>query len=54
MRDDGRGIVGALPTGTAGIDGMRERAMLIGAQLNIRSGPGAGTEVQLDVPIEGG
>ena len=54
VRDDGRGIVGALPTGTAGIDGMRERAMLIGAQLNIRSGPGAGTEVQLDVPIEGG
>jgi len=54
VRDDGTGIIGALPTGTAGIDGMRERAMLIGAQLNIRSGPGAGTEVQLDVPIEGG
>jgi signal transduction histidine kinase len=33
--------------------GMRERATLIGAQLDIRSVPeGTGCEVQLDVPVE--
>jgi signal transduction histidine kinase len=33
------------------VGGMRERALLIGAQLKIRSHHGAGTEVQLDVPL---
>jgi two-component system, NarL family, sensor histidine kinase UhpB len=51
VRDDGRGIDAAASGDTAGVSGMRERAMLIGAQLNIRSQHGAGTEVQLDVPL---
>jgi two-component system sensor histidine kinase UhpB len=53
VRDDGRGIDLPLPDDTSGISGMRERALLIGAQLNIRSNPGAGTEVRLDAPLDG-
>jgi two-component system sensor histidine kinase UhpB len=50
VRDDGRGIhPGALPS-SRGIRGMRERAMLIGAQLEINSEPGRGTEIRLSIP----
>jgi two-component system sensor histidine kinase UhpB len=52
VRDDGGGIDRPLPGDTAGISGMRERALLVGAQLSIRSNPGAGTEVRLDVPFD--
>ncbi|WP_328471899.1 sensor histidine kinase [Actinoplanes sp. NBC_00393] len=48
VKDDGRGLGGA-PEG-AGIRGMRERALLIGAGLSVES-PGKGTEVRLHVPI---
>jgi signal transduction histidine kinase len=34
-----------------GLAGMRERAMLVGGALTVRSGP-AGTEVELEVPLE--
>jgi two-component system, NarL family, sensor histidine kinase UhpB len=51
VRDDGRGIDAPFSDDTAGVNGMRERALLIGAQLKIRSHHGAGTEVQLDVPL---
>jgi two-component system, NarL family, sensor histidine kinase UhpB len=51
VRDDGRGIDAPFSDDTAGVSGMRERALLIGAQLKIRSHHGAGTEVQLDVPL---
>jgi two-component system sensor histidine kinase UhpB len=54
VRDDGRGIDGPLANDTAGVNGMRERAMLVGGQLRIRSDRGAGTEVQLDLPLDGG
>ncbi|MFF2790851.1 ATP-binding protein [Streptomyces sp. NPDC058049] len=48
VRDDGHGIG---PAGEgAGIQGMRERALLIGADLTIGSGPQGGTDVRLDVP----
>jgi two-component system, NarL family, sensor histidine kinase UhpB len=53
VRDDGRGIEGPLSPEAAGVDGMRERAMLVGARLTIESQPGAGTEVRLDVPLGG-
>jgi two-component system, NarL family, sensor histidine kinase UhpB len=53
VRDDGRGIEGPLSNHTAGVAGMRERAMLVGAQLKIRSDRGAGTEVQLELPLDG-
>jgi two-component system sensor histidine kinase UhpB len=47
VRDNGRGI-GAAPEG-AGISGMRERALLIGADLSIGQGPQGGTEIRLHV-----
>jgi two-component system sensor histidine kinase UhpB len=48
VRDDGDGIAGSAPGG--GIRGMSERALLIGADLDIRDRPEGGTEVLLDVP----
>lgn len=48
IRDDGRGIGGA-PEGS-GIRGMRERALLIGADLTVGSRADGGTEVRLRVP----
>jgi two-component system, NarL family, sensor histidine kinase UhpB len=51
IRDDGRGIhAGALPS-SRGIRGMRERAMLIGAKLEIDSGPDRGTAINLSIPL---
>ncbi|SOD59259.1 two-component system, NarL family, sensor histidine kinase UhpB [Streptomyces zhaozhouensis] len=46
--DDGHGVGGA-PEG-AGIRGMRERALLVGATLDIAPGPAGGTRVLLTVP----
>jgi signal transduction histidine kinase len=55
VRDDGQGIdVGTLEAdstpGHWGLTGMRERAGLIGARLDIWSRDGAGTEIELRVP----
>ncbi|WP_432093331.1 HAMP domain-containing sensor histidine kinase [Streptomyces sp. bgisy100] len=49
VRDDGRGLDGAAE-GT-GIQGMRERALLVGARLSLGPGPGGGTELRLTVPV---
>jgi two-component system sensor histidine kinase UhpB len=49
LRDDGRGI-GSAADG-AGITGMRERALLIGAHLSVEPAPDAGTEVRLQIPL---
>ena len=49
VRDDGHGL-GDAPEGS-GIRGMRERALLIGADLALGPGPGGGTEIRLAVPI---
>ncbi|WP_188197539.1 HAMP domain-containing sensor histidine kinase [Nonomuraea sp. SYSU D8015] len=48
IADDGCG--GPIRDG-AGIGGMRERAMLIGADLSIDTAPSTGTEVRLTVPL---
>ena len=48
VSDDGAGLAGQ-PEG-AGIRGMRERALLIGAELTVSSGPHGGTEVRLCIP----
>lgn len=48
IRDDGRGV-GDSPEG-AGLRGMRERALLIGAGLQVGRPPGGGTEIRLTVP----
>jgi signal transduction histidine kinase len=55
IRDDGCGVSSAvLQAGSRrhhfGLQGMRERALRIGAQFDIRSPPGAGTEVALLLP----
>jgi len=48
ISDDGRGMKGA-PEG-AGIRGMRERAILIDADLTLGPVPTGGTELRLVVP----
>lgn len=52
VRDDGKGI-GRAHEG-AGIQGMRERALLVGAELAVGGGPHGGTDVRLDVPVGAG
>jgi two-component system, NarL family, sensor histidine kinase UhpB len=49
VRDDGRGLPDA--TNESGLAGMRERAMLIGAELDVDSGARRGTEIILRVPV---
>ncbi len=49
VTDDGRGNAGAAEG--AGIRGMRERALLIGAQLSVTRSAAGGTEVRLRAPI---
>ena len=53
--DDGKGIEAATiegqqPVGHFGLPGMRERAAVIGGQLDVRSAIGRGTEIELRVP----
>jgi signal transduction histidine kinase/ligand-binding sensor domain-containing protein len=54
VRDDGRGIdqkiLEAGRPGHIGLASMRERAERVSGQLDIISGPGAGTEIELRVP----
>jgi two-component system sensor histidine kinase UhpB len=52
VRDDGRGLGPAAVSSSHGILGMRERAMLIGAQIAIGAAPGGGTEVKLTIPLD--
>jgi two-component system, NarL family, sensor histidine kinase UhpB len=51
VRDDGRGLPPTTMSSSNGIRGMRERAMLIGARLELSSA-GRGTDVVLRVPAE--
>jgi two-component system, NarL family, sensor histidine kinase UhpB len=52
VADDGRGFAFDESERGLGIGGMRERALLIGAELTIESRPDSGTTVRLDVPGE--
>ncbi|MGH2408230.1 MAG: sensor histidine kinase [Candidatus Limnocylindrales bacterium] len=52
VSDDGRGALSSPSEETSGIEGMRERALLVGARLSIESPPGQGTEVKLVMPVE--
>lgn len=51
VRDDGSGLNGA--RSGAGIEGMRERALLVSGSLRVGPGPRGGTEVALDLPAGG-
>jgi signal transduction histidine kinase len=52
VRDDGRGFDPALTAanGHFGLQGMRERAAMMGAVLEVESVAGGGTTVRLEVP----
>ena len=52
VRDDGRGLGPTVDSSSHGILGMRERAMLIGAEIAIGAPPGGGTEVKLTIPLD--
>ena len=47
--DDGTGFDPTVSAAGFGLGGMRERAALVGAELIVRSGPGAGTEVAVEM-----
>jgi signal transduction histidine kinase len=49
VTDDGRG--GADPTKGTGLTNLRQRLTHAGGQLLIRTAPGAGTEVRVEVPV---
>jgi two-component system, NarL family, sensor histidine kinase UhpB len=50
VRDDGRGLDGAAEG--SGIRGMRERAVLVGAELRVADQAGGGVELLLDLPLD--
>jgi two-component system sensor histidine kinase UhpB len=52
VSDDGKGIAGPTGNGEIGIEGMRERALLVDGKLTVSSAPGAGTTVRLEAPLE--
>ena len=52
VRDDGRGIPQSARRSSQGIRGMRERAMLIGAEIDIRGSAGHGTTITLSIPTD--
>jgi two-component system, NarL family, sensor histidine kinase UhpB len=54
VRDDGCGLPAGVFRSSHGILGMRERAMLIGAQFTITRPPSGGTEVRLSIPLDPG
>jgi len=49
VSDDGRGFTFDEAEGGLGIAGMRERALLVGGEVDVESRPGTGTTVRLRV-----
>jgi signal transduction histidine kinase len=49
VRDDGRG--GADVTGGSGLVGLKDRAEALGGQISLHSPPGAGTAVEIALPL---
>jgi signal transduction histidine kinase len=63
VRDDGPEVAGpalraaldrAATSGRLGVSGMRARAASVGGRLTVSSPPGAGVEVELEVPLHSG
>ena len=53
IRDQGRGFKpDAVPSGHYGLRNMEERAVRVGGTLDLRSSPGEGTRVRVEVPLE--
>jgi signal transduction histidine kinase len=53
VTDDGCGFDPVAARGRLGLASMRERARTVGGRLEVRSAPGAGTTVRLEVPADG-
>jgi signal transduction histidine kinase len=54
IQDDGVGIntsEAAHKRDSFGLTGMRERVALLGGEIDIQSGPGKGTKVQIAIPV---
>jgi signal transduction histidine kinase len=54
VSDRGRGFAAEAPSSGLGLASMRERAAAAGGTLTVRSGPGEGTLVRLELPIAAG
>lgn len=54
VEDDGCGFSPSTQSGGLGLEGMRERASLVGAELHVESEPGRGTSVLLRLPLPDG
>jgi protein-histidine pros-kinase len=51
--DDGHGFdAAAIPSDRYGLAGLSERAHLLGGALNLQTSPGAGTRVEVRLPLE--
>jgi signal transduction histidine kinase len=57
IRDNGRGFISRnlseLPSKHLGIEGMRQRAIILGGALNINSEPDKGTLIEVRLPVAG-
>ena len=52
VADDGQGFdINSVPTGRFGLVGLNERVKLLGGQLQLESAPGAGTRLDVTVPL---
>ena len=54
VSDDGRGMNGSRQADGSGIRGMRERALLVHADLTLSGAKNGGVEVRLNMPVAGG
>ena len=52
VEDDGRGLDASEAVDRHGLVGMNERTRMLGGTLDLRTRPGAGTRVQVTVPLE--
>lgn len=53
ITDDGQGIQpGSYNHGGMGLEGMRERVVLVGGRLRVDSTPGAGTQIVIELPLK--
>ena len=53
IEDNGRGFDLSRPTAGMGINNIQERAVILGGSLEIRSEPGSGTQICLNIPGPG-
>jgi signal transduction histidine kinase len=52
VRDDGCGFDPDSVAAGRGLMGMRERIELLGGEIEVRSGPGSGTQIAAQLPVQ--